>query len=120
MRGVRIGAVERLLEVNQIDTAREAIDVRMSLAFGAIKTGTAGKDEISEFQQGIFPLKHLFWRIFESGKFIHAVVNHEGRIQLLQQRESHGRIEPGYMLFIDIDRLPYQFDQMGQLLIMKA
>ena len=77
-----------------IDGAGQAEDVRIGIALGFVEARPAGDDEIGALQQRGLALAHLARRALERGELVHAVVDDRARIQSLQERQRHRRVEP--------------------------
>ena len=75
--------------------------VGMAVALGAIQAGAAGKHQVGDLQQQrILALQQLLRRILECGELIHAIVDDQARVQFLQQRQRHRRVEPRNMVCV--------------------
>jgi hypothetical protein len=117
---VRDGAVEGLAEVFRVDAAREAVGVGVTVFLGFVQARAAGEDQVGDVEQGRFALQQLLRRVLESGQFVHAVVDDQGRIEVLQQRQRHRGVEPHHWTFAFRHQVGQQALHGRQLVVVEA
>ena len=65
MGGMAIGGVLRLSKVGSIDTARETVNVGMTLSLCPEEARSPSKHDIRDLEQCVFPLQELLGRVLE-------------------------------------------------------
>ena len=119
LRDMRLATVQCLLKMAHIYAAWKAKYLRIAVALGAKQALPASKNEVGPPQQGTLPLQQLFGRIFKAGQLVHAIVDHESRMQLWQQRQRHRRVEPHDRIDQRRHQRTQQLLQVRQLVVMK-
>ncbi len=87
-----IEAVRR--EMRGIHGARQAMDVGMEMLARFVEGGATGQDDVCRFQQHTLALQQLRRCELERGQLVHAVVDERAGIEVLDERQRHGRVEP--------------------------
>ena len=84
----------RRAEMSPVDARRKTVDIVVQRCLRLVERTAAGEDEIGLGEQAALCLLHLVRCASEFGELVHAVVDDERGLQLIDEAHHHRRIKP--------------------------
>jgi hypothetical protein len=84
----------RRAKVAGVDAAREGVNVRVPLSLGLVEAVAAGEDDVGAREELFLATAQRGRRAQEPRQLVHAVVDHERRLEVAADLLRHRRVEP--------------------------